>query len=223
MDVYVIPLAQDRYELYCESPAPAADAAASASTGWLGRLRQRFAYMVHAAETREPGDLAPGATWWDHVQERMMAWVAERIAEQRLLWNLRHESEVRLVHPADVTSEQTMTLVRRMLKRDHDRHRWWLVVNTILLTASAVLAIVPGPNMVAYYFAFRVVGHWFSMRGAARGLGAITWTGEPSPVLSELRTALSLDDRARSATIDAVALKLGLPRLGTFVDRLATR
>ena len=55
-----------------------------------------------------------------------------------------------------------------MLRRDHDRHRIWLVVNTVLLVLSAVLALVPGPNLVAYYFAFRVVGHWLSMRGAAR-------------------------------------------------------
>ena len=40
----------------------------------------------------------------------------------------------------------------------------------VLLIVSGVLALVPGPNVLAYYFAFRVVGHWLSMRGARQGL-----------------------------------------------------
>ena len=69
-----------------------------------------------------------------------------------------------------MTFEQVMVLIRRMLQRDYERHRLWLVVDTIGLIASGLLMLVPGPNLLAYYFAFRVVGHWLSMRGAAQGL-----------------------------------------------------
>ncbi len=101
-----------------------------------------------------------------------MAWVAERIAEQRLLWNLRKQTTAVAVHPQDMTFEQVMVLIRRMLQRDYERHRLWLVVDTIGLIVSGLLALVPGPNLLAYYFAFRVVGHWLSMRGATQGLVA---------------------------------------------------
>src|SRR6187401_490037 len=111
MDVHVIPLGRERYELYCESPAPVAPGEAGEESGsWFSRLRQRFTYMVREAETRESGGADQGVegSWWDRVQARLLAWVAERVAEQRLLWNLRHETGVRLVHPADMTSEQAL-------------------------------------------------------------------------------------------------------------------
>ena len=59
-----------------------------------------------------------------------MAWVAERIAEQRLLWSLRHETAVTAAHPSDMTFEQVETLIRRVLQRDYERHRRWLVIDS---------------------------------------------------------------------------------------------
>jgi len=225
MDVYVIPIGRDRYELYCENPAPVAGMeSADTSGGWFSRLKQRFAYMVHEAETqqdRSASSQAVGTGWWDRVRTRLLAWVVERIAEQRLLWNLRREDAARLVHPGDLTFDQALTLVRRMLRRDHDRHRRWLVVNGVLLLLSAVLAIVPGPNLVAYYFAFRVVGHWLSMRGAAQGLSRITWSGEGSLRLVDLREVILHKPGTRAAEVEAIGADLGLPQLAAFVERMA--
>ncbi len=226
MDVYVIPIGRDRYELYCESPAPAAGPEPGETSGnWVSRLRQRFADMVQEAEMNERGGASQpsGTGSWGRIKGRFLAWVAERIAEQRLLWNLRHEEAVRLAHPADMTFDQALTLVRRMLRRDHDRHRLWLVVNGVLLVLSAVLAIVPGPNLVAYYFAFRVVGHWFSMRGASQGLSHISWTGEASPRLADLRQAVLHDGGLRLVEVEAIGADLGLPSLAAFVERVAPR
>lgn len=226
MDVFVIPVGRDRYELYYESTAPIADAGAGeSSSGWIARLRERFALMVRQAEDKEASGTGPDASegWWDRLQTRLLAWVAERIAEQRLLWNLRRESEARLIHPVDLTFDQALTLVRRMLKRDHDRHRIWFAVNGILLILSAILAIVPGPNMVAYYFAFRVVGHWLSMRGAAQGLHRVQWNGDGNARLSDLRAALTRDHAARTTAIHDIAGALGLAKLPAFIERVATR
>ena len=58
------------------------------------------------------------------------------------------------------TSEQAMTLIRRILHRDYERHKVWLVVDSVGLVLSTLLVVLPGPNVVGYYFAFRVVGHW---------------------------------------------------------------
>jgi hypothetical protein len=181
--------------------------------------------MIHEAEHRADNgdDAADDGTLFGRVRARLLAWVAERVAEQRLLWSLRHEEAVRLVHPDDLTSEQALTLVKQMLRSDHDRQRIWLVVNGVLLLASGVLAIVPGPNLVAYYFAFRVVGHWLSMRGAAQGLQRVTWTGEGHRRLTDVRAALAGDGRARGRELDAIGRDLGLPGLCTFVERVAAR
>ncbi len=221
----MIPIGRDRYELYCETPAPVGSGDEEPGNTWLSRLRQRFAVMVHEAETREgesPATEIQGG-WWDRVQARLLAWVAERVAEQRLLWNLRREEAVRLVHPDDMTFDQAQGELRRMMKADHDRHAIWLAVNGVLLVGSGILALVPGPNLVAYYFAFRVVGHWLSLRGASQGLHRVTWTGESESALTALRGALELTGRAREDRIADIAERLGLPYLARFVERLATR
>jgi hypothetical protein len=224
MEVFVIPVGGGRYELYCEQATEPDDAPSEISPGVIGRLRRRFAIMLHAAEERrhQTPDVEPHPqNNLERMQERIMAWVAERIAEQRLLWNLRRETAVLAVHPQDMPFDQVLTLVRRTLQRDYERHRLWLGVDTLGLIASAVLTIIPGPNLVAYYFAFRVVGHWLSMRGALQGLQRISWTGRPSPPLSELRDAASMTPETRAARVDDVAARLHLRHLSTFFERVA--
>ena len=79
----------------------------------------------------------------------------------------------------------------------------------MLLVVSGMLALVPGPNVLAYFFAFRVVGHWLSMRGARQGLHRARWVGRACPILTRLRGAGGpADGRARGA-IQEVASRAG--------------
>ena len=223
MDVFLIPIGLDQYELYCESPAEA-PSLEPGSAGIVGRLRHRFAVMLHEAEERRAGSaLSSATTRGARFKERIMAWVAERIAEQRLLWNLRRETAVAATYPQDMTFEQVMALIRRTLQRDYGRHRIWLGVDGLLLIASAALIPVPGPNIVGYYFAFRVVGHWLCVRGALQGLRRVNWTGQPSEPLNELREAALLDGDARDQRVSSVAERLSLPHLSSFFSRVAVR
>ena len=225
MDVFVVPVGPDRYELYCEG----GDAEVEPETppaGIVGKLRHRFSVMLKAAEERQHrhGDAcAEPTSWMGRMQERSMAWVVERIAEQRLLWNLRKQTTAVAAYPQDMTFEQVMVLIRRMLQRDYERHRRWLVIDSILLLVSLAAVLIPGPNLLGYYFAFRVVGHWLSMRGAAQGLHRIVWTGRPCPPLGELRDVITLVPGLREARIHDVAARLRLEHLGTFFERVAVR
>jgi hypothetical protein len=229
--VFVIPVGPDRYELYSETAADPESSSVDAvpATGLLGRLRLKFAVMLRAAEEREHlrrqprGEQPPPAKagFYRRLQERAIGWVAQRIAEQRLLWNLRRQTTAVAVHPEDMSFEQVQTLIRRALHRDYERHRVWLVIDTLGLIGSGPLALVPGPNFLAYYFAFRVVGHWLSMRGAAQGLDRVTWTSRPCPPLVELRDAVMLEMPARYDRVADIAARLRLPQLTTFVDRVA--
>jgi hypothetical protein len=227
MDVFVVPVGPDKYELYCETSSEGELTPEPQPEGLLGKLRHRFSAMLKAAEERqyrydrERKDESPA--WAARIQERTLAWVAERIAEQRLLWNLRKQTTAEAVHPQDMTFEQVMVLIRRILQRDYERHRVWLVVDTIGLIISGLLMIVPGPNLLAYYFAFRVVGHWLSMRGATQGLAHVRWTGRPCPPLTELREVPHLEPTMREARIHDVAARLRLQHLSTFFERVALR
>jgi len=82
---------------------------------------------------------------------------------------------------------------------------------------------VPGPNLLAYYFAFRVVGHFLSWRGARHGLRDVAWSTEASDALLELRRLAGLDRAARHARVLEVARALGLEHLATFYERMALK
>lgn len=233
MDVYVIPIGRDRYELYCEASIDS-DAAVGTvpAAGVIGRLRHRFGVLLRVAEGRQHrrrdahagGEgTGPTAGALKAAQDRILGWVAQRIAEQRLLWNLRRRTSAVAAHPQDMTFDQVLTLIRRTLQRDYERHRVWLVVDTLGLIASVPLTLVPGPNVFFAYFAFRVVGHWLSMRGAAQGRHRVAWTGRPCPPLTELRDVAMLEPPARDARIHDVAARLRLQHLKPFFERVAIR
>ena len=231
MDVYVVPVGADRYELYCEVAAPEEDAVPDPPrSGIIGRLRDRFAAMLRAAEERqhrhEPGPEPEQTGLVARLQHRVLAWVVERIAEQRLLWNLRGQLEALALHPDDMTFDQVQTLVHRMLQRDYDRHKVWLVVDGIAFLVSFVVLgpiflLIPGiANIPALYFGFRVVGHWLSMRGASQGLHRVSWTGRPCPPLTDLRGIAAMPRADRAHEVHAVAERLRLQKFPTFFERV---
>ena len=91
-----------------------------------------------------------------------------------------------------MTGEQALAIMRASMVRDRDRHFRWLVIDTLLMLVLGVgLFFVPGPNVIGYYFAFRVVGHYLSRKGAKQGLDVVTWTTAPCDPLIELRDALA--------------------------------
>ena len=232
MDVFLIPLGADRYELYCEPRAITPELEPDAQiVGVMGRLKRYFRDVLQAAEqarTQPPvtGDVGnsgakPGIL--ARLKARGLAFLADAIAAQRLLWALRQETAANLVFPADMRADEADDCARRLLQRDADRHRWWLAIDSLLLILSALLILLPGPNLIGYYFAFRVVGHYLSWRGARNGLDAVQWSCAPSEPLAEVRAAIALAPTQRTHRLREVASRLRLDDLPTFVERLAFR
>ncbi len=228
MDVYLVPVGREAYELYCETPDEPPDEAEDEghAGSLLGRLRAslRSHLSVERDGRRDTAVERPGPrTWRQRLGDRLRRWVAESIAEQRLLWRLRREDTVCLFYPEDLDETQATGIVRAALERDADRHRTWLFVDGTLLVASGVFALVPGPNLLAYYLAFRVVGHFLSLRGARHGLEHAAWRNRPSGPLAELRDAIGLPRAEQARLVDEVASRLDLERLAAFFERTRVR
>ncbi len=225
MEVFLIPLGADRHELYCEPRQDEAEPSAdSTQRGFFASLRRKFAEVLEAAEhyrRRRASGEAMALSWWGRIKCRALAWVADAIAEQRLLWHLRHQDAARLHFPADLGEERAMALARAALTRDRDRHWFWLLVDSVLMALSAALVLVPGPNVIGYYFAFRVVGHFLSWRGARQGLDHVRWEAVSSEPLVELRRAIGLAPTQRESRVLDIAARLQLDDLPTFVERVA--
>lgn len=224
MNVFLVPLDGPRYDLYCE-PSSGPDTSVPTGKGRVGRLIDRGAgvfrnvlaegdAMRHAAGRAEGTAAVSGGRWRRAIARKL----ADVVAEQRLLWHLRKESDVELHHPDDIRSSEAIIAARALLSRDHDKHRRWCVIDALLTIASTPVALVPGPNVLAYYFIFRAVGHYLSMLGARHGLHEAVWRPSPTPVLTELRAALAFDTDRRCEAVERIGAALGLERLSTFVN-----
>jgi hypothetical protein len=218
MTVFLVPTNRRRFELYAEPP----DEPSMPLPPQAGRL-QRWSHWIAVRwhtlvdEARREQQHGRLARWRD----RLVCQLAESIAEQRTLWGLRTEREACVLFPATLTEDAARAVLRAQLARLRQHHGRWLILDVLLLIASAVLALVPGPNLLAYYFLFRLVGHLQSWRGAAAGLDRVTWTLTADSSLAELASLVDVPRTVRAARVAEIAERLQLRRLPIFFDRVA--
>jgi Mitochondrial K+-H+ exchange-related len=229
MDVFLVPVGADRHELYCEhgdvEVAPAGPGAAKPSI--RQRIMDAFHRALHEGEEerrrRAADPQAPSPLPRGRVRRWIVTRIAEAVAEQRLLWHLRREPQVHVFYPDDLPEARAHELARASLQSDLEKHRLWCIIDASLAILCAPVALLPGPNLAAYYFLFRAVGHFLAMRGARHGLKRAAWDARPSAPLSTLRTALALDADARTARVAEVGAALGLDHLSAFVEGASAR
>ncbi len=218
MRVDLLPIGRDRYELYSEPPDDDGDA--------IERPEGRFRRWAHTASVRWHSvvdaarrDTSTGrlARWRDRIVCRL----AETIAEQRTLWALAPESGATLLFPASMPPADARAALDRALAAARRHHGLWLGVDLPIFIVSAVLAPIPGPNIIAYYLAFRVVGHFLSWRGARHALREIAWTLQGDASLAELASLVNMPRDQRAARVHAIAKQLNLRRLSAFFQRMA--
>jgi hypothetical protein len=222
--VYLVPIGSGRFELYTE-PAddpPGGSPPREPAGLWaraLRRLHERWHETARDAQTER--GTGPPAGRLTRARDWLVRRVAESIAEQRTLWSLRRLSSAVFVHPSNLSSAAAAAIRERLLAHDRRRHGWWLIANLVGVAITAVLVLLPGPNLVGYYFVFRAIGHVLSWQGARQALDGISWTPKPEDALSELGDLAPLPRDERADRVAALASRLELPRLAVFFDRVA--
>ena len=223
MDVYLVPVGADRFECYYEAAEQEEVAEPIEGQGLFARIRARFNQQLkEAEEARHQKAIEEPRSFLGRMQKRSMRWIAERVAEQRLLWHLRTADAATLHIPADLPVDQADSIMRASMKRDADRHRNRFLLHSLALIVSVPVAVIPGPNVLGYLFTFTVVGHFLAWRGAVQALHQTTWTIVPNEALTEMRQAFTLDDAARHRRIRDAAVRLHMPRMARFVEQMAT-
>ena len=201
-----------------DAPEPAED-----GQGWWSRLHHHFRSVVSAEREHAHGP-APDAeprSWIRRLEGRMRRWVAERVAEQRLLWFLRSERAVTAHHPDDMHADDAERWVRSELRRDGLRHLAWMFVDGGIYLASLPLTPIPGPNLLSLYFSFRAIGHFLSWLGARHGLRHVAWTYNASGSLAELRRLPGMKPADQAALAREIGSRLNLRHLDRFLARMA--
>jgi hypothetical protein len=216
MMVYLVPVGRDRFELYSETVGhPSAHV--DGSGFWArqtNRVRETWREWVRLA--RNP---RTDAGWISGWRDKLVRRAAETMSEQRTLWALRQTVEATLVYPVSI--EQPRATLVNSLERARRFHGRWMCLDALAFAAAGLLALVPGPNIVAYYFALRLVGHVLCWRGARQGIESTTWSWQPDAALAELESLVDVPRASRAARVQAIAETLKLRRLAAFFERAA--
>ena len=219
LTVFLVPAGRDRYELYSEMPEEAVDEA-EVSDGFLRRWTR-----TATIKWRELVDLARHGTAAGRIarwRDTLVCHLAESIAEQRTLWALRKATAAIVRYPTTTSPEVARVALNRVLAEARRHHGWWLVIDLILLLITGPLFFfVPGPNVISWYFFFRVLGHLLSWRGARQAIDVVAWVLLPDQSLGELAALVDVPRAARARKVEAIAARLNLPRLSAFFDRVA--
>jgi hypothetical protein len=222
MDVYLVAVGPERYECYYEAAEQEETDEPVDGRGFFARMRSKFNEQLREAErARHQKAIEEPKSFLGRMHRRAMRWIAERIAEQRLLWHLRKVEAATLYTSADLATPDADKIMRANLKWDADHHRNRLILHALALLAAVPVALLPGPNVIGYLFTFTVVGHYLAWRGAVKGLHQIAWTITPCPPLTDLQHAFSLDAPARHRLISDVARRLHMPKMARFVEQMA--
>jgi Mitochondrial K+-H+ exchange-related len=185
--IYLLSIDHERFFFYSD-PADAPsdwddgdDSTEAPPSGVRGWIRSKF--RKFKSEWKQPHSGAMRwvrRSWdwlhsWGHPDEAMLA----------RLWRAR---AIHLQHPASRPGFEVRELWEGYLARQWRRHLVWLILNgTIAPPAIAILWILPGPNLIGYWFAYRAIHHLLVVWGIRRvRLEKIPTELWPSPALNEL-------------------------------------
>jgi hypothetical protein len=221
MVVYLVPADWSHYELYSEAPEEPDDlptARDGFARRWTRKAAGEWRRMVEGAG--KGGPRGRFARWRD----QMIHHLAESIAEQRTLWALRHVEAATVRFPSTLGAADARAALDKILLHARRHHGRWLAIDLVITCITGPLFFfVPGPNVLSWYFAFRVLGHLQSWRGARKATTQIAFTLEANEGLAELGALVDVPRAARADQVAAIAARLNLTRLSAFFDRVAVR
>jgi hypothetical protein len=107
-----------------------------------------------------------GALYW---MRKVWDWLHKLVRPDEAmlarLWSVRR---INLRHPAARTEIDVRTHWRNYLDRQWRRHLFWFAVNAAIAPPSVVLAVLPGPNVIGFWFAYRAFHHGLVVWGISR-------------------------------------------------------
>jgi len=205
--IYLLSIDNRRFFFYAdesEAEREEDDGLGSASSGSSGQsswLLDRYERLKAAWERSE----ARVAVWTRQAWNWLHSWTHP---DESMLVRLRSARRIELHHPASRHSAEVAVLWRDYLNHRWWRHLLWLSVNSVVAPFTLLLAPLPGPNVIGYWFTYRAIHHALVVWGIRRvRRGRIPIDFHPR---TSLDRPIERDDQgsARHAALDGAATQL---------------
>jgi Mitochondrial K+-H+ exchange-related len=202
--IYLLLIDRERCFFYSDDsevrdePAAGVDAAGRKRSGIQGWLHRQLVKFKSAWQQAESGF----TSWLRRVWEWLHSWSHP---DEWMLARLRSAHKIELHHPVSRSSDEVRAIWQDYLAQQGRRHLVWLSVNTVIAPFSVLLWILPGPNVIGYWFAYRAIHHLLVVWGIRR-VRQRTIRIELHPV-SALDVPVERDEagKARHSALDGAA------------------
>jgi len=210
--IYLLNLDGGRCVFYSEGPEAVVEKEVAAPRrGMRGWAERRYKGLQIILTESEKGVGLRVRRIWEWLQKRIPP-------DEPLLRSLRGVSAVVLHHPPTFTEEETHALWQAYLKSRQGRHMFWFVINALVSPLTLLLAPLPGPNIIGYWFIYRSACHMLARLGA-RNARSEQVTAE-FLANGELDGAVGIKDEERIARLSS---SFGLQGLEEFIKRITAK
>ena len=153
--------------------------------------RRDAEYFLYSGETHPPTTDPPAAAdgpvrkFLSHARRAYERVSRRRRRREHLLQTLGAVERVRIHYPSGITEAEARLVYDRLIRAAIDKHGKWMIANAAGVPVSVPLSLIPGPNVLLGYLAWRSVSHYQS-RKAGQRVTALPIDFVPETVLAEL-------------------------------------
>ena len=136
--------------------------------------RRNGRYFLYSGEIQPEATDPPAATdaparrALSHAR-RAYGWLSGRRRRRELLLkSLGEIGRVRIHHPSTMSEAQARSVYDRQIQAAIEKHGKWMIANAAAVPVSVPLSLIPGPNLLLGYLAWRSVSHYRSRKASGR-------------------------------------------------------
>lgn len=199
MDIYLLPRKIGKYLLYSKqfqadsSPDCRTDSASESEKSAKGKFVRLMKSGYHAG-------------------------TAKRNRSEKLLKEMTALSQITVHYPANLSDHDAREIYDYLIQSQIKKHKRWLIVDGALLPVSAILTLVPGPNVLMAYLAWRTLTHYKTKKGGEKAVSDLEVSFMKDPQLEKLFGIMNrrfVFDRA--AKIRAIGEEIGIANLDKLI------
>ncbi len=110
---------------------------------------------------------------------------------ERLCSQLRHSTDLQVVHPSNIESAEAHNRLRDFLTSCYSKHSRWVGIDAFLAIVIGIpLMPLPGPNIFFFYPAARTLGHYLARKGAQQALNYDNLSFHSEPLIDQVQNHL---------------------------------
>jgi hypothetical protein len=139
--------------------------------------------------------------------------------DEEMLRALVGTKELVVVYPAGMKESAARRMWTSYLRRQRGKHGVWVVVNGVLIPPTIVMAVLPGPNVIGFWCAYRAACHALAVGATGR------WLKDRGTTVFEADEALNARVNAdgNKAAVEALEGRCGWKGFRAFLERLPRR